>query len=165
MVEALAALSKSIDNVRLLFVGDGNLRQNVEALIAKYGLENQVLVAGIRGSERVATYLKGADVFVLSSDYEGMPMCVLEALACGLPVASTDVGEVALVVSPGVNGELLSVHEPEQLADSMGRCLRNAERYRGRHCTDAIQDFLPEKVLKPIYENYQKLAAEGRRQI
>ena len=119
-------------------------------------------MAGIRGSDKVATYLKGADVFVLSSGYEGMPMCVLEALACGLPVASTEVGEVARVVSPGVNGELVSVHEPEQLAHAMEKCLRNVEKYRGEPCTDAIQDFLPEKVLKPIYENYRKLAAKGK---
>ena len=162
MVDAFMALSKSNSNARLLFVGDGNLRQAVDALIAKYDLENRILVAGIRGSDKVATYLKGADVFVLSSGYEGMPMCVLEALACGLPVASTDVGEVARVVSPGVNGELVSVHEPEQLAHAMEKCLRNVEKYRGEPCTDAIQDFLPEKVLKPIYENYRKLAAKGK---
>ena len=162
MVDAFMALSKSNSNARLLFVGDGNLRHAVDALIAKYDLENRILVAGIRGSDKVATYLKGADVFVLSSDYEGMPICVLEALACGLPVASTDVGEVARVVSPGVNGELLSVHEPDQLAHAMAKCLKYAEKYRGEPCTVAILDFLPEKVLKPIYDNYQKLAAKGR---
>ena len=162
MIDAFLTLTKTVDNARLLFVGDGNLRQAVEALIAKHNLETRVVVAGIRGSDRVATYLKGADVFVLSSGYEGMPMCVLEALACGLPVASTDVGEVARVVSPGVNGELLSVHEPDQLAHAMAKCLRYAEKYRGEPCAVAILDFLPEKVLKPIYENYRKLAAKGK---
>jgi len=159
MVDAFMTLSKSISNARLLFIGDGNLRRDVESLIVKCDLKDRILVAGIRGSERVATYLKGADVFVLSSGYEGMPMCVLEALASGLPVASTDVGEVARVVAPGVNGELLSIHGPEQLANAMVKCLRSADKYRGRPCTDAVQDFLPVKVLKPIYENYRKLAA------
>jgi glycosyltransferase involved in cell wall biosynthesis len=159
MVEGFRVLLKTVKNARLLFVGDGNLRQNVEILIAKYGLKNHVLVAGIRDVGTVATYLKGADAFVLSSDYEGMPMCVLEALASGLPVVSTDVGEVARVVSPGVNGELVHVHQPGHLSDAMKKCLENAERYRGTPCTDAVQDYLPDKVLKPFYENYWRLAA------
>jgi hypothetical protein len=43
----------------------------------------------------------------------------------------------------------------------MAECLGNMEKYRGEPCRDAILDFLPEKVLKPIYENYQKLVAKG----
>lgn len=158
MVEAFSTLTKSVPDAQLLFVGDGNLREAVETSISKNDLGPKVRVAGIRAAEKVATYLKGADVFVLSSGYEGMPICVLEALACGLPVASTDVGEVARVVTAGVNGDLVSVHEPGPLAQAMETCLSNANQYKNAPCVDAVQEFLPKNVLRPFYDNYQKLA-------
>jgi len=159
MLDAFRILARDNPKARLLFVGDGQLRNKVTAQAAKLGLEDRVTIAGIRGAETVSEYLKGSDVFVLSSDYEGMPMSVLEALACGLPVAATDVGEVNRVVLPGINGHLVNPDAPEQLADAIENCLRNRQEYRGAPCWEAVREYMPDVVLQPIYDNYRRLAA------
>jgi glycosyltransferase involved in cell wall biosynthesis len=86
-------------------------------------------------------------------------MCVLEALGSGLPVASTNVGEVARAVKPGVNGELVSTHDTKSLAEAISRCRANIASYRGAPCLAAIQEFKPQIVLERVYENYRRLAA------
>ena len=160
LIESFRLLYESMPNARLLLIGDGVLRRQIEGRLKRHGLESAVRLCGIKSRHEVAQYLRSSDVFVLSSAYEGMPICVLEALGSGLPVVSTDVGEVARVVRPGVNGELVSVHTPESLADAIRHCHENIEHYRGRPCTDAVQDFTPAKVLRPIYDNYRRLAAD-----
>ena len=88
-------------------------------------------------------------------------MCVLEALGSALPVVTTDVGEVARVVKPGITGELVAVHDADTLAGAIERCRENVEAYRGDPCLAAVQNYTPQKVLAPIYENYRRLAAES----
>ena len=149
---------------RLLIVGDGVLREQVEKQVAKRGLEGKVALCGLKSASEIALYLKAASAFALSSAYEGMPICVLEALASGLPVVSTDVGEISRAVLPGVNGELVAEHEPQVLADAMQNCIRNVDLYRGTPCLDAVEPFSPQTVLRPFYENYRRLAASSVRQ-
>lgn len=157
LFQAFIKFHENFENARLIFVGEGDLREQLMRLVRQYNIDSHVVIAGIRSSKEVAAYLKGADVFVLSSEFEGMPISVLEALGCGLPVVSTDVGEIRRVVSPGKNGEIVTVFDQDHLADAMTHCFLNVTRYRGEPCTTAVQDFMPEKVLEPIYENYRRL--------
>ena len=118
---------------------------------------------GVLPPAAVAEHLNAADLFVLSSAYEGMPISVLEALGCGLPVCATDVGEVRRVVASGINGEIVAERTPQALARSIQQCLANLDRYRGPPAIDAARPFVPSNVLRPIYENYLRLA-RGRAQ-
>lgn len=158
LIEAFRELEASIPDLRLLLVGDGVLRRQVEQRIARYGLGSKVKLAGVQPAHQIARYLQGADLFVLSSAYEGMPIVVLEALGSGIPVAATDVGEVARVVRPGVNGELVASQDPGSIARAIRTCRENISRYRGRPCRDAVQPYTPQQVLRPIYDNYRRLA-------
>ena len=148
--------------VRLLFIGDGVLRTKLEDLVHKYELKKYVAFGGLRPASEVARCLQATDLFVLSSAYEGMPMSVLEALGTGLPVVTTDVGEVRRVVYPGKNGEIAQRRDPIDLAIAIERCLANLHCYRGEPCTRCARDYTPEKVLEPVYESYRRLAAENR---
>jgi hypothetical protein len=67
---------------------------------------------------------------------------------------------VKRVVRPGLNGELVTRHEATALGEALLACHGNAARYRGKPCTDAVQDYTPAIVLRPIYENYRRL--DGR---
>ena len=162
LVDAFHLLHQLRPEACLLIVGDGVLRGQVERRIKGLDLNSQIVLCGVKSPADIARYLKAADVFVLSSTYEGMPICILEALGSGLPVASTDVGEISRVVHPGVNGELTVVHEPDKVAETMETCLRYTKQYRGVPCSEAVTEFTPLKVLSPIYENYRKLAALPR---
>lgn len=163
LIEAFHQLCQSTPEACLLMVGDGILRDQVEKRIRAFGLESRIVLCGLKPAAVIGNYLKASDVFVLPSAYEGMPICVLEALGSGLPVMATDVGEISRVVLPGVNGELVAVHEPAQVAEAMAKCLNNAELYRGHPSYHAVIDFTPEKVLGPIYENYRRLASKSSR--
>lgn len=158
LIDAFQRLHQSTPDARLLVVGDGVLREQVEKRIRVHGLATQVVLCGVKPASTISTYLKAADIFLMPSAYEGMPISVLEALGSGLPVVATDVGEISRVVRPGVNGELVTIHEPDQFADAMAKGLNNAELYRGRASYDAVLDYTPQKVLIPFYDNYRNLA-------
>lgn len=160
LLEAFRRLQPAMPDLRLLFIGDGVLRRQVEQRAARYGLESNVCFGGVKPPREIATCLQASDLFVLSSAYEGMPIVVLEALGSGLPVAATDVGEVSRVVQPGRNGELVAAQEPDSLAEAIRTCRENIQRYRGRPCTDAVQPYTPQHVLMPIYDNYRRLAGQ-----
>jgi glycosyltransferase involved in cell wall biosynthesis len=82
---------------RLVIVGDGPERPALEALAASLGVAERVRFAGHH--QDTAPFYAGFDVFALSSDTEQMPLSVIEAMASGLPVVSTDVGDVRLMVA------------------------------------------------------------------
>jgi glycosyltransferase involved in cell wall biosynthesis len=74
--------------------------------------------------------LVSADVFVLSSDSEGLPMSILEAMAAGLPVVATAVGGVPECVDDGVTGLLVPARDPQAFADALAALLEDPERRR-----------------------------------
>lgn len=158
LVDGFALLARRHAAARLVLVGDGALRNEVEARIAHHRLGERVVLAGLRGPREVADMLRNADCFALSSAYEGMPMCVLEALGSGIPVVSTRVGEVARVVKPGVTGELVEEANAEAVAQALARIASHPEAYGTSACIAAVADYVPKKVLQPVFENYRRLA-------
>ncbi len=101
-VAAAAALVERVPTARFLLVGDGPLRGQVETAIRAAQLSDRCILLGERGD--VETVLSDADLFWLTSDWEGLPNAVIEALASGLPVVATDVGGTAELVRAGVEG-------------------------------------------------------------
>ena len=105
--------------VRLLIAGDGPDRPQVAGEIARLGLDGAVELLG--PSDDVDALLAAADIFVLSSDSEGMPMSVLEAMAAGLPVIASAVGGVPEVVRDGETGALVPPRDPAALGRAITR--------------------------------------------
>ncbi len=163
LLRAFHALLAEGRDIVLVLVGDGVLRAKLESFIRGHGLDRRVALVGPEPQPRVADWLRAVDLFVLSSAYEGMPMSVLEALGCGLPVVTTDVGEVRRVVRPGVNGEIAGSRSVEDLARAMAVCLDRLDAYAGAPCTAAVADYVPHKVLAPVYETYRVLAPRAER--
>lgn len=160
LLAALQRLFKSgQQDVNLLIVGEGQLRSQMEGVINQTGLADRVRLLGTKSIDEVAELLHTADLFVMSSAYEGMPMAVIEALASGVPVATTRVGEVALVLNDGVCGRIAESHSEEHLADAIGWCLDNLHKITGTPCTQSASRFSPTVVLQSKYENYRRLAA------
>jgi sugar transferase (PEP-CTERM/EpsH1 system associated) len=93
---------------RLLIVGDGPERSRLEARCQERRVRSHVVFTGMR--DNVKSYLRAMDLFLLTSLREQMPMTVMEAMASGLPVVATKVGEIPHMVDNGING---FVHEPD----------------------------------------------------
>jgi glycosyltransferase involved in cell wall biosynthesis len=161
LLRAFHAVLAEGRDVVLVVVGDGVLRGELESFVRGHGLDRRIALVGPKPQPRVADWLRTADLFVLSSAYEGMPMAVLEALGSGLPVATTDVGEVRRVVRPGVNGEIAGSRSVEDLVRAVAHCLDRLDIYAGAPCTEAVADYVPHKVLAPVYETYRVLAARA----
>src|SRR3990172_1797634 len=117
---ALGAIARLPAAVRLLIAGDGELRGAVESRIAELGLGSRVHLLGDVARDGLATLMRATDCLLLTSHSEGGgPRVVVEALASGLPVVATDVGEVRRTVSDGVNGRVVGAHEEQPLAEAL----------------------------------------------
>jgi len=161
LLDAFARCAASDSGLHLVIVGDGALRSEVEDGIVSRGLSKRVTLLGVLGAATIAGWLRAADLLVLSSAYEGMPIAVLEALACGLPVASTDVGEIRRVVSDGSTGRIAATHDAIGLGKAL--CLSLADTARvppAKACVAAIQPYRPEIVLATLYDNHRRQFAE-----
>jgi glycosyltransferase involved in cell wall biosynthesis len=162
LLSAVGKLVADGANVELLFIGDGVLRARLEQRVADEGLARRVRFLGLRSAPEIARYLQAADCFALSSAYEGMPMALLEALGAGVPVVTTPVGEVARVVTNGINGEISQDRTLESFAHSLDQVRRNTGQYSVAHCTSSVEPFTPSRVLARVYENYRALGLRAR---
>jgi glycosyltransferase involved in cell wall biosynthesis len=106
-------LLEKYDNIEIDFIGDGDLRVEMQAYIDLHKLSNKVKILG--WSNKVEKLLPSYDLFVLPSLWEGMPLAILEAQACGLPAIVSDIPGNADLVIDGVNGLLFETNNHIQL--------------------------------------------------
>lgn len=117
LLRAVARLAPRRPALRLLVVGGGSCAGALRELADALGIGGRVLFTGPRSDVR--DLLPLADVFALSSVQEGLPLTVLEAMACARPVVATAVGEVPEAVVPGETGWLVPPRDPAALADAL----------------------------------------------
>ena len=121
LLRALAMSARK--DTRLTILGDGPWRGQLEELVKTLGIADRVGMPGYTAD--VLPELRRSDLFVLSSDYEGLPAVVLEALACNLPVATTDnfLGAREMI-APQPSCAVVPIEDPEALAAAIDRCLQ-----------------------------------------
>jgi glycosyltransferase involved in cell wall biosynthesis len=112
--------------VRFVSVGRGPLEADLAAEAEASGLGAQFQFLGTRTD--TARLMAGADVFVLPSHQEGLPVALMEAMSAGLPVVATIVGGVPDVVTDGVEGLLVPPGRPDLLAEALGKVAHDPER-------------------------------------
>lgn len=108
--------------------GGNGFRKVIEALVTELGLTDQVRLLGAVGEDRVREEMLGAHLFVLASHDEGVPVAIMEAMACGAPVIGMDVGGVRELVRDGVNGIVLQPKDPPSLAAAIRSLLDDPAR-------------------------------------
>jgi glycosyltransferase involved in cell wall biosynthesis len=155
LIKAFSMYRKENDGT-LLIIGEGPERKNLEALIDKLNIKNDVLLPGFRSNPY--KYMKNADLFVLSSLTEGLPTVIIESLACGTPVVSTDCPHGPReILMDGKYGKLVPVRNPEVLADAIKSSL----------ISKPDQELLMERAqrfsFQQAIENYEKLILDINR--
>jgi len=123
LVEAAGQLAAEGHAFKLILVGDGSLRPPLEAMIAHLGLQNQVEITGWASGEEVQRQILSAQVKVLPSFAEGLPVVLMEALALARPVISTYIAGIPELVEPGVCGWLIPAGSVEALTEAMREAL------------------------------------------
>lgn len=129
LLDALATLASHPRAPRLLVIGDGPQRRNLERRVADMGLAERVRFEGFRDDPE--HYLSALDVFVLPSyGDEGVSQAAMQAMACALPVVVTDVGGMRDAVTPDVTGLMVPPRDAKALASAIARLLDDAELAR-----------------------------------
>jgi glycosyltransferase involved in cell wall biosynthesis len=122
LIQAAKYISgRNLNDLYIKLVGDGLFQDQLVAaktMIQEYNLSNIEICSPISGLDKYKQ-LEEADIFVYPSHHEGMPIAIIEAMACGLPVVATSVGGIPDLVQNGVNGFLVSSRHPEELAKAL----------------------------------------------
>ena len=125
LLRAFALLQNTAPSLKLVLVGDGPLRGELERLALSLGLADTVQFLGLRGRDEVARLLHGCEVFVLPSRSEPFGIVVIEALACRKPVVATTAGGIPEIIENGKSGLLVEPDNPEALANALTNVLQN----------------------------------------
>ena len=119
LVEAAGQLAAEGLDFKLVLVGDGPLREEIEALIARLGIADKIEITGWASNSEVQNYILASRAMVLPSFAEGLPVVIMEALALGRPVISTYVAGIPELVEPGACGWLVTAGSVEALKSKM----------------------------------------------
>jgi glycosyltransferase involved in cell wall biosynthesis len=142
LIRAMAGLSKTHSNLKLILAGVGILQDELVRLRDELNLGDSVKFLGVR--QDVEDLLSGADVFVMPSLAEGNPLSLMEAMASGLPVVASAVGGIPDLIDDGVNGYLVKPRDVDQLSEAIGRLAADEDLRRGigaRNSEKAVREF------------------------
>jgi glycosyltransferase involved in cell wall biosynthesis len=159
LIDAFAQLERVAGDQpsALLVVGAGGLRDAAVARASASGVGAKVRFLDPVPRPELAELMNAADSLVITSAFETGPTIAYEALASGLPVVSTAVGQVPHLVQSGVNGDVVEGRDPRRLADAIDRVLRLPRAAR-QAAAEASDPFRARVVLAPVYEEHRRLA-------
>jgi glycosyltransferase involved in cell wall biosynthesis len=156
LIDVFYILNKFLDDSRLIIVGEGTLVGKINTKIITLGLEKKVNFLGVKKDQDIALLMNISNLLILVSAFEGMPVVVLEALACGLPVVATKVGEVELVVKEGFSGKVVNSYDPKEIAKSIIEILKNPPD--SRTCQKMVSKYSKKKLIKYLEIKLNELA-------
>lgn len=125
LIDAAAILQKNRNDLLFAISGEGKLESELKQQVANLGLENSFIFLGL--SADIYPYLKGCDLFVLSSLFEGMPNVVMEAMAMQKAVVATNVNGVQELMVEGETGLIVPAKEPQALANAIAQIIENPD--------------------------------------
>jgi glycosyltransferase involved in cell wall biosynthesis len=153
LLEAFADAARNRDEFRLLIAGEGTEADAIRAQIEQLDLASKVRMLGVRRD--IPKLLAASDVFVLSSDREGLPIAVLEAMGAAKPVVATAVGNVPDVVRDGETGRLVPPCDKGALAEALQELLDDA--LRAEVLGAAARETVRAYDVRHMIERYEKL--------
>jgi len=160
-VEAVAPLLKENRDSRFVIVGDGPLWDQVVEKVAELDLDDRVVMQGSMSAREV---IAGFDCVLCTSDYEGLALVMLEALAAGVPILSTPVGGVDEAIVAGSTGLVAETPSTEQLTSILRRFAALTPEERGnmsRACLDLAQRYSTDEMIRKYETVYMSHIGAG----
>lgn len=145
---------------RFLLIGDGPMKEQIKEYINNKGLSDKIIMTGFRTD--IPDVLPELDVFLFSSETEGLGTGVLDAIACKVPIVATRAGGVPEMIEHEKNGLLADIKDSKTLADNVIRILNN-ETFRKNIVQEAektLMNFTKESMAKKTFNVYEKVLAE-----
>ncbi|TFG10504.1 N-acetyl-alpha-D-glucosaminyl L-malate synthase BshA [Candidatus Thorarchaeota archaeon] len=161
LVDIMRVVVDHYPETRLIIAGDGPDRMHVERRIDALDLCNNVHLLGIKSNMR--EIMCSADMFLLNSTLEGMPLVLLEAMSCELPVVTTPAGGIPELVRHGKDGVVTQGFEKEEFAGAIIDLIANDARRRefGKAGRDRVVDGFSAEKIVPKYERVFEQALTG----
>jgi glycosyltransferase involved in cell wall biosynthesis len=119
LIDAMVSIEKYDKNAKLLIIGDGEERYNLESYVNKRKLKDSITFIGELPHSELPQYFAASDIFVLPSLSEGFPNVLLEAMASGLPIIATNVGGVPDIIQENINGFLVEPQNPNEIGKKL----------------------------------------------
>lgn len=161
LLQAFEMIEKEFPDMQLIIYGEGRSRDVLEQYVKEKNLVDKIKLPG--NIQNVAEHIKKAKIFALTSNTEGMPNSVMEAMALGLPVVSTDCpcGGPAMLIQDGINGMLVPVGDVEALAGAFRKILSDDTYAKslGERAYRIVEELHPVSVNKK-WEEYLKSVAK-----
>ncbi len=154
LVDIMRDVVDRMPNARLIIAGDGPTRIEVERRIEELKLCNNIHLLGVRSN--MQEIMCSADVFALNSTLEGMPLVLLEAMACKLPVITTPAGGIPELVRPGIDGVVTKGYEKEEYVEELLKLLENASQ-RKKYAETGYQRVKDNFTAEKIVTKYEKV--------
>lgn len=148
LINAFGKVSEKFPEYKMVIYGEGSYRNELENYVSEIGLKDKVLMPG--SVKDLYDRIKAAEIFVLSSDYEGMPNALIEAMCLGLPCISTKVSGATDLILNGENGILVNVGSEEELAEAMKKMISdgNIRNRMAEKAVELTQRLLPDEILE-----------------
>lgn len=150
LIKSFAKAEKNVPGAKLFIFGEGDLEKELHQLINELGLNEKVFLKG--QTDDVAAALSNADLFVLSSDYEGMPNALMEAMAVGIPCISTDCpcGGPRELMRNEIDGLLVPVGDENRMSETISKVLSDQKLKEtiGRNASKRAKMFEPNTVFE-----------------
>ena len=163
VVKSLQRIISRVPQLKVLFVGQDRLNGEIQALAREDEVEHHVIFTGFR--KDVHEILNEADIFLMASRGEGMPVSILEAMSMGLPIVASRVGGIPEMVEDGFNGRLFAPGNVEELAEaiiafSQNKTLRQVYGKRSRKIVE--QKFPVHQMVRKLESVYGRWASHNR---
>jgi glycosyltransferase involved in cell wall biosynthesis len=151
-LRVLAQYLRYSPSAHLTIVGDGPSEPDIRRQIAELGLTESVTMVGTVDSAHLASVYQSADALLLPSEFEGLPLVALEALASGLPVVASDVGGLKDIIRNGDNGfRVAKWDDPGVVVDVAGLLAEGSAAVRDR-CTASVEAYRASRVVPRLLE-------------
>lgn len=154
LIHAFVKVKRQISDARLVILGEGPQRQELENLVVQLGIAKSVELVGFQ--KNPYAFIAMADVFVLSSQYEGLPNILIEALALGKEIVATDCDSgPAEILKYGKYGKLVPTDDPDQMADAILDALE--EPFACSRRLESIEDFNQDSQVEKYISIFSRL--------